>query len=284
MLTACGGTPGPRAYGRSEVGVFVSSGRTFRTNLYWIEGPTGLVLIDTGFLPADALAAVERAQAATGKQVELAIVLHANPDKFNGTAALQAAGIRVVTTDAVAALIPQVHRLRHRAFAARYPGEYPDAPPVLEAVGDGVQTVTAGGTTVTIRSVGPGCSDAHAVVEWQGHVFVGDLVAHRYHAWLELGHLEAWQARLQEIAARGPVHVHPGRGRSGGPELLAAQASYLTAVADRVRAAAPALPMTSEARAELRAQIEADHPGYGFPVFLDIGLPAVARTVSAAAP
>ena len=55
---------------------------------------------------------VAAAEKATGKKVSTAIVLHPNPDKFNGTAALQARGIDVITSRQVRELIPAVHQIR----------------------------------------------------------------------------------------------------------------------------------------------------------------------------
>src|SRR3954454_20682508 len=71
--------------GDPRVGTYVSSPWGFSTSSYWIEGPTGLVVIDTQFLPSAAEEMLAWAEQTTGKKVVLAIVLHPNPDKFNGT-------------------------------------------------------------------------------------------------------------------------------------------------------------------------------------------------------
>lgn len=273
-LAGCA-TPSPVPAPSTAVGVHRSPPRTFDTNLYWIEGPDGVVLVDTGFLPTDALALKARAEARTKKPVVLAVVLHANPDKFNGAAALSEAGVRVVTSAQVAALVPDVHTKRHRAFASRYPGEYPAEAPDLETFGDTTTTLEAAGLQLTLHVLGAGCSGAHVVLEWRRHLFVGDLVAHRTHAWLELGLTHEWKARLHELLELNPEHVHPGRGESGGPELLEAQLDYLSAVEHEVRAAAPSGPGDEAALRRARAAIEARYPGYDYPVFLRVGLPGI---------
>src|SRR5262245_53399149 len=99
----------PLAHAAARVGAYVSSNSGFSTNSFWIEGPEGLVLVDTQFLPSAAVEMVEWAERATGKKAVLAFVLHANPDKFNGTAALQQRGIRVLTSADVKKHIPSVH-------------------------------------------------------------------------------------------------------------------------------------------------------------------------------
>lgn len=272
VLIACGARPPARE--REPVGVFVSSPRTFETNSFWIEGPDGLVLIDTQFLPSEGLRALEAAERATGKRVVLAVVLHANPDKFNGTRALQDRGVRVITSAQIAALIPAVHTLRHGWFASRYPNEYPDEAPAPEVFGDATTTLPIAGTEITLHVLGAGCSEAHVVVQWRDHVFVGDLVANESHSWLELGRVDEWRERLREIEAMAPRHVHPGRGPSGGVELLREERAYIDSVVEIVRANPDAeIPA-------LAAQIEERYPGYGYPVFLRVGLPAVRRYVS----
>src|SRR5579884_751926 len=80
--------PDPYAYADARVGRYVSSNWGFSTNSYWIEGPEGLVVVDTQFLPSAAAEMVSWAEQATGKKVVLAVVLHPNPDKFNGTEVL----------------------------------------------------------------------------------------------------------------------------------------------------------------------------------------------------
>lgn len=60
-----------------RVGTYISSPWGFSTRSYWIEGPTGLALIDAQFLPSAVTEAVAVAEQLTGKKVELCVVLHA---------------------------------------------------------------------------------------------------------------------------------------------------------------------------------------------------------------
>lgn len=281
FLVGCGGAggstpaPGPRPSGDPRVGTYVSSPRGFETSSYFIEGPEGVVVIDTQFMPSEARALLERAEAETGKPVVLAIVLHANPDKFNGTEVFERRGIRVVTSDQVCALIPEVDELRRGWFYERYAPDYPEETPSPECFGSETTTLEAGGLALRAHVLGPGVSGAHVVVEWEGHVFAGDLVANGNHGWLELGLTGEWLARLDEIAAMDPRRVHPGRGPSGGPELIAKQRAYIERVLDLVREAEPRLPIPAGAIESLRARIVEEYPGYGYDVFLRVGLPAV---------
>lgn len=275
-----------------RVGRYVSSKWGFSTVSYWIEGDDGVVLVDTQFLPSAAEELVAIAERETGKPVVTAIVLHANPDKFNGTATLQARGIEVLTSAQVIEKIPEIHEKRTAAFGERYAPDYPTELPRPASFGDADVTLERAGLRLDLRVLGPGCSEAHVALTWEGHLFVGDLVANGTHSWMELGLSDQWLARVDELAALRPTHVHPGRGGSGGPELLVAQAAYLRGVQALVTSEhaqltadghTPTDAEVEQALARVRTAIEREHPGYGFAVFLKIGLPAEWRRVAAAA-
>ncbi len=265
-----------------RVGTFVSSPWGFSTSSYWIEGPTGLILVDAQFLPSAAERSLAVAEEVTGKRVELAIVLHANPDKYNGTGVLRRRGVRVVSARQVVERIPAIDEERRRFFAERYRPDYPESLTLPESFGDATTRLAAGGTTVTAHVLGAGCSNAHVVVEFDGHVFSGDLVASRNHSWLKEADVDAWLARLDDMRGMRPRFVHPGRGPSGGPDLLDAEERYLRLAQRLVREASPALPVNDAAVESIIARIEREHPGYGFAVFLRLGIPAEWRRQAAA--
>lgn len=274
-----------------KVGRYVSSKWGFSTVSYWIEGTDGVVLVDTQFLPSAAEELVEIAERETGKPVVTAIVLHANPDKFNGTATMQARGIEVLTSAQVIEKIPEIHQKRLAAFGERYAPDYPTVLPQPASFGDADVTLERAGLRLRLHVLGPGCSGAHVALEWEGHVFAGDLVASGAHSWLELGLSDQWLTRIDELAALRPTHVHPGRGDSGGPELLAAQSEYLRRVQALVSSEHAALTKgghtptddeVAQALARIRTTLEREHPEHTFAVFLKIGLPAEWRRVAGA--
>lgn len=282
-------------YGDRGVGTYVSSSWGFSTTTYWIEGPKGLILIDTQFLPSAAAEALAWAEQATGKKVVLAVVLHANPDKFNGTATLKKRGIRVITSEQVLKLIPAVHEKRKKAFFERYQPDYPAEATLPESFGDKTTEIEAAGTRIKLHVLGPGCSEAHVAVEWEKHLFVGDLVASGAHSWLEIGKTDEWLKRLDELMAQKPDFVHPGRGPSGDERLLRQEAAYLKEVIAAVAAEKPrpqsigsndALDAAAEQALErIKQRLDQRFLGYRFAVFLEIGLSAEwRRQARAAAP
>lgn len=262
------------------VGRYESRPWSFSTASYWIDAPDGVVVFDTQFLRSEAEAVIEAAEATTGKRVVAAIVHHANPDKFNGTATFQEHGARVITSSQVLASIPAVHAQRLQAFGQRYAPDFPLERPTPRAFGDHTCTLSLAGTSITLHVMGPGCGAHHLVSQWGGHLFVGDLVANGTHSWMELGLLDAWQQRLAELTALAPTAVHPGRGPSGGAPLLSAQAEYLhevRALADAAVASASDHDEGTAAQRRLRVALMARFPQHRFEAFLDVALPTLWR-------
>jgi len=261
-----------------DVGTYVSIPWGFSTTSYWLEGPEGLVAIDTQFLPSAAEEMIAAAEAATKKKFVLAIVLHANPDKFNGTATFQKHGVKVVTSAQVKAALPGIHEKRTRSFYDRYQPDYPSELPQPESFGDKTTEIHAAGLTLKLHVMGAGCSEAHVVVEHRaaggGDLFVGDLVANKAHSWLEIGKTDEWTKRIAEMKKLKPARVYPGRGLPGAASLLDDEAAYLDKVVSLVALEKPTMPAHEGALDRIEAALVATYPSHEFPVFLKIGLPA----------
>lgn len=269
--------------GDPRIGTYVSSTWGFSTSSYWIEGPDGLILIDTQFLTSAAGEFIDWAEKVTGKKAKLAVVLHANPDKFNGVAVFKARGIPVVTSEQVRTLIPGIHAKRLRAFYDRYQPDYPKELTLPDSFGNQTMELKAAGLTLKAHGLGPGCSEAHVVVEFDGHLFTGDLVANGSHSWLEIGRPDEWLKRLETLEGLNPRYIHPGRGLTGDARLLKMEANYLQTVIDAVATEKPRGEPSDEALTRIREKLENQFLGYRFAVFLNIGLPAEWRRQAALA-
>jgi glyoxylase-like metal-dependent hydrolase (beta-lactamase superfamily II) len=259
------------------VGTYTSPTRTFSTATYWIKGKNSTVLIDTQFLPPESLLAKRAAEAATRQPVSHAVVLHPNPDKFNGTAVLQALGVQVLTSEQVVAQIPAVHQIRLGWFADEFKPDYPKDAAKPQTFGDRTTEVDWSGVKLKLHVLGPGCSAAHVVVQHGDAAFVGDLVNPDNHAWLELGTIDEWLKRLEEIRAMGITRVYPGRGKPGGVELLDKQAEYLRHVQALVVAEQPQGTLGWFAKLKLQREIEKKYPSLQYPGFMRDGLAEVWR-------
>jgi glyoxylase-like metal-dependent hydrolase (beta-lactamase superfamily II) len=264
-----------------QPGWYVSSPWGFRTNSFWVAGAEGSILVDTQFLPSATREVAQRVRECTGKPVLAALVLHANPDKFNGTQWLTAQGVEVLSSRAVVEAIPAVDRLRRGWFEQRYQPDYPDKLVLPKSFGDVSTRLERGGVALNLHVLGASVSAAHVVADWNGHLFVGDLVANRHHAWLELGNLDAWIGTLQFLQGLRPTRIYPGRGEPGGPELLVGQIEYLRFVQDAVRAHKPSGEIPEAVAEKISDAIKARYPGYGNEYFLELGIPAVWEKLAA---
>jgi glyoxylase-like metal-dependent hydrolase (beta-lactamase superfamily II) len=261
-----------------DIGTYTSPQKTFSTASYWIEGVDGVVMIDTQFLPKEGLLAVEQAEKATGKKVVAAIVLHANPDKFNGTAAYQARGIKVLASRQTIELIPAVHEIRLGWFFEEYSPDYPKFAAKPAEFGAKTMEMTLAGLNLTLHVLGKGASGAHVVVQYKSSLFVGDLINPTNHAWLELGYVSEWINRLNELKALGADKIYPGRGAAGGAELITNQANYLSNVRTWVRTEkqnSNAKELGFFTKLKLQSKIEDAYPQLGYKLFMRDGLAAV---------
>lgn len=273
-LSGCQAIP-PKPYHNDYViQRYTSSPWGFSTNSFWVEGPEGVVLIDTQFIPSATLEAVEMAESYTGKKVVLAIVLHANPDKFNGTKVLTERGIRVVTSSAVRDLIPGVDKKRREWFYDRYAPDYPSTLVLPEGIDKETTTLNAAGLLFRLHHLGPAVSMAHLVVEFDGHLFVGDLIANHNHAWMELGLSKEWIALLEQLQSLQPRAIHPGRGNSSGAALVQSQIDYLRFVRQTIAQYKTQPELTPKIKDKIITTIENRYPRYGNDYFLNLGIPA----------
>ncbi len=268
--------------GDGRIGTYVSSWKGFRTSSYWIEGPDGLILIDTQFLPSASEEMLNWAEKVTAKKAKLAIILHPNPDKFNGTELFQKRGIRVVTSSQVLSLIPAVHKLRTSWFFESFKPDYPTEVPKPESFGDKTTELKAAGLTVKAHVLGKGCSDAHVVVQFEDNVFVGDLATIGFHSWLELGQPEEWLKRIEEINAMEPTYVRTGRGGSGDADVLTRESEYLNTVIRTFKSFHPkkGKALKKSDSEKIVKTILQKYPSYDYPNFIENGVAEVWKSLS----
>lgn len=247
-----------------------------KTNSYWIEGPDGVVLIDTQFLSSAANEVVDIAESVTGKKVVMAIVLHANADKFNGTAVLKARGIKVVSSKQVVDLIPAMDKKYRNLFYDRYKPDYPQQLVLPDVAWEKTQEFEAAGLRFKAYIIRDAMSDSHVLIGLDDHLFVGDLVVNKYHAWLELGKRKKWLERLEEIRKFvNPEVIHPGRGYAmKGEFLLSQQESYLRFVNNVIKEFYTGGEITEQDKKDIIKKIKDKYHGYGLEDFLNRGITA----------
>jgi glyoxylase-like metal-dependent hydrolase (beta-lactamase superfamily II) len=280
VAAACGTSSGAEDGGqavevRAAVRQYTSPADGFSTSSSWFETRDGVVIVDAQFLPEYAEALLAQIAAATDKPVTAVIVLHGNPDKYNGLEVIRARypQAELISTPAVVARIKEIDAGKRGYFGPQYGDRYAQTLVLPDALVSAREVRELGGVAVELVPLGAGVSSAHLVVKLPatGDVFVGDLLHHQVHGWLAEGFSDQWLERLDEIAALEPVRIHGGRGASTGPEGLVEQARYLKAfqacAAAQLGAAAEAAP------AAVKACVLGAAPGYQLDMMVDFSVP-----------
>jgi glyoxylase-like metal-dependent hydrolase (beta-lactamase superfamily II) len=248
-VVACGAsTPELRPAAALEVHTFTSDTGGFDTHSFWIDTGKEVVVFDGQFTPALADQVIAEVRAHTTSPIRWLVVTHPNPDKFNGAPRFQAAGAKVVASKATADAIAGVHAYKKDFFveiAKQFTNEtYPAQATVDVTFDDHLELPLQGAAHVTLtRLAHAGVSSTQTVAFVPeaapgGALFVGDLVHHGAHAWLEGGivdgaahpDLAAWASALDELT-RFPTTttVYGGRGEAVRvAAAVAAQQAYLT--------------------------------------------------------
>ncbi|MFJ5229644.1 MBL fold metallo-hydrolase [Kitasatospora sp. NPDC088391] len=269
----------------SEAGLFVNS--------YLLETAEGLVVIDTNLLNTDIAVLVEKVAAfeQAGKPLLGVFVTHAHPDHFNGAHALvERWDVPVYATEAVAATIREIADAKRAQWGPVYGEEWPavTAYPTVE-LKDG-QQLELGGTTFTVRHVGPAESHAdsvllaHPAADAAPLAFIGDLAFHGTHPYTADGHGVHWLAALTELGTElaDAAVLYPGHGEPAGIEVLTAQRQYLLFYRETVRRLAAGQPaLTDEAREELDRVVQDYAPNLPLGWMIGLGADAVAAELAA---
>ncbi|RKE22417.1 MBL fold metallo-hydrolase [Streptomyces sp. TLI_171] len=268
----------------SEAGLFVNS--------YLLETAEGLVVVDTNLLNSDIAALVEKVAAfeRAGRPLLGVFVTHAHPDHFNGVHALvERWDVPVYATEAVAGTIHEIADAKRAQWGPVYGEEWPAVtayPTVL--LKDG-QDVVLGGTTFTVRHIGPAESHADSVIlarrspDAAPLAFIGDLAFHGTHPYTADGHGAHWLAALTELGAElaDAARLFPGHGEPAGVEVLTAQRQYLLFYRETVRRLAAGRPALSDQdREELDRALQDYAPGLPLGWMIGLGADAVAAELA----
>jgi glyoxylase-like metal-dependent hydrolase (beta-lactamase superfamily II) len=230
------------------------------------------------------------------------VVTHPNPDKFNGASAFQAIGAKVVASKATAAAIPGVHAYKKSYFvevARMFTAETYPRQATLDVTFEGSFTLPleAGSVRlVELKHAGVSTTQTVAVVAEARSLFVGDLVHHQAHAWLEGGirdgkpqpDLASWRAALDELTTFAGYTVHGGRGQVTPVEqAVPAQQAYLSALESLVKEYVQALPdravlqgaSAGEHWKALAGKAQQRFPEHAFPYLIEYGVYGLALSM-----
>lgn len=250
LSTACAGeapetsgTTTSPPQGSESITTFTSDAAGFDTHSFYYDTGKEVVVFDAQFTPELAKALIADIQKKTTSPIKYVVITHPNPDKFNGAAELQKIGAKVVASAATAAAIPAVHAYKKYYWvnvAKAFTEETYPAEASVDITFDGdLELTLEGGAAVELHelsSSGVSSTQTVAYVPSQKALFVGDLVHHGAHAWLEGGivdgapqpDLPAWKEALGELLEHEGATVFGGRGESAPvADAVAAQTEYL---------------------------------------------------------
>lgn len=260
-LAACGAAQEPRGENELAVHTFTSDQSAFDTHSFWIDTGKEVVVFDGQFTPQVADQVIADIQAQTASPIRWLVVTHPNPDKFNGAPRFQAAGAKVIASKATADALAGVHAYKKYFFVeiAKQFSEatYPAQATIDVTFDDSYQLPLAGGAQISLRRLEhAGISSTQTVAyapaaAGGGALFVGDLVHHGAHAWLEGGivdgaphpDLASWKSSLEELRSYPEsTVVYGGRGEAAPlADAIRSQETYLDAAGATVDAYLAAL-------------------------------------------
>jgi glyoxylase-like metal-dependent hydrolase (beta-lactamase superfamily II) len=252
-ISGCATSPAKASGGKGRVIEFKSGTEGFDTRTFFYEGENEVIAFDAQFTPELAKASLKHLRTFTNKPVSWLVVTHPNPDKYNGASVFKAEGAKVIASQATAAAIPGVHAYKEYYFVEMAKmfkkGQYPQPAPVDQTFSGKMDLVLRGGEKIELRELSqPGVSQTQTVayIPNVGALFVGDLIHHKAHAWLEGGivngkptpTLAGWVRDLQELTIVYPARttVYGGRGLQTDLKTgVIAQIQYLVKAEQLIR-------------------------------------------------
>jgi glyoxylase-like metal-dependent hydrolase (beta-lactamase superfamily II) len=216
---------------QGSIYAFESDANGFNTKNFFYDNGQEVVVFDAQFTPEIAQKSLEFLRTKTQNPISYVVVTHPNPDKFNGAAVFQKLGAKVIASKATAQAIPGVHAYKKYFFVemakmfteATYPAEAR-----IDITFEGQHDLRLGnGEVIALRELtAPGVSSTQTVasIASQSAIFVGDLVHHKAHAWLEGGivngkatpTIKGWIQDLRQLKkmVTAKTVVFGGRGES----------------------------------------------------------------------
>jgi len=260
-------------------------------NTYWVEGPKGIVVLDTQRSLARAREALTRIQSSR-KPVVAILISHPHDDHYGGLSVFASAypNAPIFASKATADAIRSDPGGFFRMTKQRLGKDFPDRPTLpTRTIHDG-ETLHLAGLDLETQEFGVGEASSETVfyIRSLGALFVGDTIMDHVIPFIH-EHSAEWLAQINRMSHNYPQArtLYPGHGNAGPPPtLLIRQADYLRTfrgvVAAQLRASNSALSMKS--RQSVVDEMTSRYPDWpqGAPVpdLLGVDTDALARELA----
>lgn len=234
----------PVAKGR--IYIFESDAGGFNTKNFFYDTGSEVIVFDTQFTPEIARNAIRFLRTKTQSPITHLVITHPNPDKFNAIDEYKKAGAKVIASEKTSAALAGVQAYKKYYFvnlAKMFTEEtYPKLGTPDITFKETFDLKLGNGETITLRELkksGVSSNQTVAFVASVNALFVGDLVHHKAHLWLEGGivngkpapNLQNWMDDLRELRSLYPAaaEVYGGRGEVAALSVAVAdEIQYLT--------------------------------------------------------
>jgi glyoxylase-like metal-dependent hydrolase (beta-lactamase superfamily II) len=228
-------------------------------NAYLVEGPTGVVAIDSMLTVSDSRA-LREALEQLNKPLRAALLTHSHPDHYGGLTELVASDdVPIIAVSGVNEVIRRDDEVKEQILRPMFGDEWTKKRTFPnETVSDG-DAVRIDGMTFTAMDIGPGESP-HDSAWFLGAdrttVFLGDQVYNHMHAYLADGFHDNWLSNIERLRSelRTDATLHIGHGEPTTLALLDWQREYIETFLTAVREVDYSRP--EEARAEVVARVK----------------------------
>lgn len=259
--------PAVSAEAPQTVGTFTASEKGFFANTFWLEGESGLILIDVQFLNSEAsnlIAAIEK----TGKKPSAVMITHPHPDHYNGLTTLtkRYGKLPVYATQATIDGIKATTEKKREFWLPTYGKDYPSTTIFPDQVLPEKGNVTIDGIEFVVDELGAGEASSITVFyqPQSQKLFVGDLSYPHMHPWLAEGRSNQWMGQLAYVLREyaDTKVVYPGHGKAGSLKQLNNQLSYINTFQTLVRDRHASKGLTTDDKNTLNSKMKTMFPGY----------------------
>jgi glyoxylase-like metal-dependent hydrolase (beta-lactamase superfamily II) len=280
---------------KTQIIEFKSGPEGFDTRTFFYVGSQEVVAIDSQFTPELAKASIDHLRKHTDKPITWLVITHPNPDKFNGAGVFKTEGAMILASENTKNAIPGVHGYKEYFFVEMAKifkkGTYPQPVAVDQTFTGEMDLVLKDGERLQLKELSQaGVSSTQTVVfsEKAQSLFVGDLIHHKAHAWLEGGiengkatpRISEWIQSLNELQSLFPekTTVLGGRGENATLGVaVKSQVQYLKKAQAIVKSAVQKTKAEPNYK-KLAESFAIEFPDYGLAYMIEYGAYGLAQS------